>query len=221
MIFAGLDPSAKAENVSGLCLMDAEKNILELRKWHTREELLRLFLPYQKEIRWVGIDGPLQPPHELYPCCFEENSGDCPHEQTTPFKGRYCEFLLNKNGFRCFTTSKNGFAKSWALRCFKLNEFLTAEGYRTVEVFPHASRRILFPDLVGKKQTSQNRKMLRQKLRKEGLKFPPKELVYTHDELDAVMAAYTVFLKEKGQTLALGDWRDGFVGIPRTDLKYF
>jgi predicted nuclease with RNAse H fold len=130
-------------------------------------------------------------------------------------KGRYCEYLLNKNGYHCFVTSRNSFVRPWIYRCFLLNDFLIKQGFTVLEVFPYATRRILFPELTGKKQQLEFRRTLYKELQKWGLFFPGSGQPYSHDELDAALAAVTVLLHSQNKTKLLGDAQDGFVCVPR------
>jgi len=185
-----------------------------LGRWKSFEEILEILTPFQQQLEYVGIDGPLQPPHELGRCCFTSEFEKCGHRQTGGIKGRYCEYLLNKNGYRCFVTSRNSFVRQWVFRCFLLNDFLTAQGFATLEVFPYAARRILFPALTGKKQKLEFRQTLQKELQKWGLVFPVSGRLYSHDELDAALAAVTGLLHSQNKTRLLGDERDGFICIP-------
>lgn len=220
LIVAGVDPSAGSGKPSGLCVLRPDKTILFLGKWHTFEELETLLTFYEVGKNSVGIDGPLQPPHELDFCCFESKIPACTHRQTTPFKGRYCEYLLNRNGFRCFVTSRDSFAKLWMRRCFRLNEFLHSRGFRPMEVYPTAVRKILFPGITGKKQQRKSREELQTRLREWGIRFPDERRIYSHDELDAVLAAITVWLFHRGRTVRVGDERDGYIILPKVKLEY-
>jgi predicted nuclease with RNAse H fold len=195
--------------------MDVNKNVHYLGKWWEFNDILKLFYEISGNIVQIGIDGPLQPPYELDLCCFSGNSQSCAHFQTTTYKGRYCEYLLMKNGFRCYMTSKNSFAKNWILRCFELNQFLTSYSFQTIEVFPSATQKISFPQLKGKKQLKSSRESLEASLRKWGITFPELSSLYTHDELDSVLAAVTVLLYHKKGVIALGDDRDGHIYIPK------
>ena len=219
IIVAGVDPSASSHKPSGVCVLRSDKAILLLDKWFTFGELAALLSGHGVVKNGVGIDGPLQPPAELDFCCFEEKSPACSHRQTTSYKGRYCEYLLNKNGFRCFVTSKDSFAKSWMRRCFRLNEFLHSLGYRPLEVYPTAVRKILFPEVTGKKQLLVNRRKLQESLKSWGIQFPDEKKIYSHDELDAVLAALTVWLFHRGKAISIGDERDGFIILPQVKLN--
>ena len=213
IMYVGLDPSASARKKSGMCILNRKKKIQFIGKWSHFEEIDEVLKQIDAKKYLIGIDGPLQLPHELELCCFSSPS-TCNHRQTSAYKGRYCESLLIKKGYRCFMTSKNSFVKSWILRCLKLNKFLQIRSYDTLEVFPFATRQIIFPDLSGKKQTLQFRKTLLSHLQRWKVHFPLEDRVYSHDELDAVLAAMTALLHGRHQTEMIGDERDGFIVIP-------
>ncbi len=217
MIFVGIDPSAGERNPSGICFMDKSFRIILINKWWTLNDLDAILKPLSNRIRFIGIDGPLQPPHELDYCCFKDSVLPCHHKQTTPFKGRYCEKILNQFGFRCFVTSKNSFAKIWIKRCFEIDHHLRSEGYLTLEVYPTAVRKILFPELKGKKKSLNFRKHLQKLIEESGIQIPQNKRVYSDDELDAVLAAYTVVLHEQKKTIVIGDEKDGFIILPKTE----
>lgn len=217
-LFAGLDPSASDQKASGICLLDSYKKVLHIGKWYEFKEILPLIPSDKKEIILVAIDGPLQPPHELDWCCFSSKMAACDHLQTTPYKGRYGEYILNKMGFRCFVTSRNSFAKKWMLRCFQLNHFLIDKGLQTIEVFPSATKKLLFPFLKGKKQLKSNRKKLLKALKKWGLRFSDPSIVYSHNELDAVLAALTAYLHDQGESISVGNSSDGYIIVPKENL---
>jgi predicted nuclease with RNAse H fold len=212
--FAGIDPSASSEKYSGLCLMDEQKVVQFIGRWKLFEEMFAILKPYQPQLEYIGIDGPLQPPHELGRCCFAVGSDQCGHQQSGRFKGRYCEYLLIKKGYRCFLTTRDSFVRPWVYRCFLLNDFLKEHHFNTVEVFPYATRRILFPNFKGKKQQKEFRRALQTELQDWGLILPSSGRVYSHDELDAALAALTVLLHFQHKSRLLGDERDGFICIP-------
>ncbi len=220
MWFAGIDPSASEHKPSGLCLLDQHLEVVFLGKRTGDREILQLLRTAAEPLYAVGIDGPLQPPHELKECCFRTDPPTCAHTQTTPYKGRYCEHLLMRNGFRCFPTSKNSFARRWIWRCFRLNRLLQENGFTTLEVYPTATRKILFPELTGKKQLRRNRVVLQHKLQQIGIQFPGEEKLFSHHELDALLAAYTVYLHWQGKTIAAGDSLDGYIILPETSLRF-
>ena len=220
ILFIGLDPSASATKASGISIITAVGKVSLLGTWLDFSNLSKIIDTYPFSSGTIAIDGPLQPPHELKRCCFSAESANCPHQQTTPFKGRYCEQLLLKHGYRCFVSSKSNFAKKWIERCFRLNDFLHGLALETIEVFPHATRKILFPELTGRKQKREFRQRLQASLTGLGIKLPVHPRIFSHDELDAVLAAITNVLYVQGKTDKLGDDRDGYIHIPKNRVTH-
>jgi predicted nuclease with RNAse H fold len=95
-----------------------------------------------------------------------------------------------------------------------LNRLCNDLSFRTFEVYPTATRKILFPDLTEKKQLKAGRKKLMDKLAGCGVSFPCQSQIYTHDEMDAALAAFTVLLHDNGSSIALGNHLDGFIVLP-------
>jgi predicted nuclease with RNAse H fold len=219
-LYVGLDPSASSVKPSGICVLNQQGNIHHIGKWSEFSEISDLLESLMGTVRFVAIDGPIQLPHELDLCCFSSDSEDCKHRQTTPFKGRYCEQLLLRRGFRCYLTSRNSFAKKWVQRCYRLNSFLKGCGFQPIEVFPYATRKLLFPDLQGKKQHTSSKIQLQSKLVGFGIVLPVGQKVYSHDELDAVLAAITGLLHAQNRTESLGDNLDGYIIIPCPNISH-
>jgi len=92
-------------------------------------------------------------------------------------------------------------------RGIKLRKILEKKGYKVIEVYPGATQDIL---KVARKNVSL--KKLRSGLKKLGIKVERREL--THDELDAVTAAFTGYLHLKGKTISLGDKKEGVIVVP-------
>ena len=116
-IFVGVDPSAGPSKPSGICLLNENKKIVYAGRWNHQKEICEILASVSGKPCITGIDGPLKLPHELDLCCFADTGSDCGHKQTTSYKGRQCEYLLIKRGYRCFLTSKNSFVKPWVRRC--------------------------------------------------------------------------------------------------------
>ncbi len=215
-LFAGIDPSASSSRASGFCILDDSGNIVSLGKWYYFEELAEILHPFGEKIQSVGIDGPLQLPLGLHPCCFAGES--CDHRQQRIEKGRICERILIRRGFSCFLTTRNSFVKSWVLRCLELGRFLSGCSYQVIEVFPYAARKILFPELTGSKQKREFRQKLQTALLAAGYRLPDEGRIYTHDELDAVLAAVTARLADSGKAEKIGEKEDGFIYIPCSEI---
>lgn len=88
-----------------------------------------------------------------------------------------------------------------------------------MEVFPYATRKILFTNLEGKKQQKAFRIMLQSHLKNFGIDFPLRPKVYSHDELDSVLAAVTGLLHAQSKSETLGDDLDGYIVIPCSGIS--
>jgi predicted nuclease with RNAse H fold len=86
----------------------------------------------------------------------------------------------------------------------RLKERLQGEGFRVVEVFPGGAQ-----DVLGLPRKHHNLDGLREGLRRLGLRGIPDDA--THDELDAVTAAYVGWLFLNGRGEVLGEEGDGIV----------
>jgi predicted nuclease with RNAse H fold len=84
-----------------------------------------------------------------------------------------------------------------------------------MEVYPYASKVRLFGRPIPKKTTKAGRQWLRQRL--EGLVPGLREhrRPLGHDQLDAIVAAYTAYLHGRGQAEAVGDPQEGVIYVPK------
>jgi len=99
-------------------------------------------------------------------------------------------------------------------RGIKLRKILEKNGYKVIEVYPGATQDIL---KIARKNVSL--KKLREGLEKLGIKIEKREL--THDELDAITAAFTGYLHLKGMSLSLGNEKEGVIIVPKIIGKSF
>ncbi len=99
-------------------------------------------------------------------------------------------------------------------RALALRKRLVGRGHEVIEVYPYASKVRLFGLPIPKKVTKAGRQWLRQRL--EGLVPGLREYgrPLSHDELDAIVAAYTAYLHGQGQAEAVGDCEEGFIYVP-------
>ncbi len=160
----------------------------------------------------VAIDSPLFLPRGL--CCLDE---DCPHRSCKEWNGekRVAERELYRQGIRLYWTTRKTFIKAMIYRSMALRRTLEAQGIPVIEVYPHASKVRLFGLPIPKKTTKAGRQWLHDRL--EGLVpgLPEHGRLLSHDELDAIVAAYTAYLHGQGQAEAVGDREEGVIYVPR------
>jgi predicted nuclease with RNAse H fold len=104
-------------------------------------------------------------------------------------------------------------------RSMALRRTLEAQGIPVIEVYPYASKVRLFSRPIPKKSTRAGRQWLRQRL--EGLVPGLREHDgrLGHDQLDAIVAAYTAYLHGQSQAEAVGDPQEGVIYVPSARVR--
>lgn len=213
-VFGGIDPAGSETKASGVALMDGAGERILVARVHTDAEIIAFFRPYLQCLRYLGLDGICKLPDGLHPCCVEPQGPPCACQQTAPRPGRTAEWALSSLGIGCFYTTKRAFAKSWIARSLCLFTQLTAAGFTVLEIYPYATKRRLFGRHLPNKATRVGRQMLYTSIQGLGITLE-EDHFYNHDELDAVLVAYTAYLHAQGGTIELGEEIDGTVVIPR------
>ncbi len=158
----------------------------------------------------VGIDAPLGLPRGLG--CLEEPCA-CGHCQLGPAKLRACELELRRRlGVGCFFTTKRSIIKGMVYRGMALRVRLERVGCTVLEVYPYATRVVLWGKPPYRKQTVAGRTWTSQRLRGIVRGLPSQHL--GHDQADAVLAAYTCYLYAQGQAELLGGPDEGQICVP-------
>lgn len=140
---------------------------------------------------------------------------------------------------------QTGFALFKRLRSMGFNFFVTGEKMRKrvmVEVQPHASYSVLLERRPFLKRTLEGRMQRQLVLYLEGLDLPsplsaleeitrhhlltgylPLDDLYEHDQLDALIAAYTAYLAgvDPERVSQVGDRKEGLITLPVAKLKDF
>ncbi|MDZ7392958.1 MAG: DUF429 domain-containing protein [candidate division KSB1 bacterium] len=211
VLYGGIDPSGSSARPSGVAVLDGRLQVVDAGLGRTDEEIVGFFTPYRLRLFAVGLDGPCVLPIGLHECCFAA-SPTCDHDQPNGRKGRFCELELARRGIGCFFTVKNSFAKGWVLRSLRLYRQLCAVGLRVVEIYPYATKRLLLGAQLPAKQTRRGRLYLGQMLSRLGVSVPED---LSHHELDAIVAAYTVYLLARDLAEMVGDEAEGYIVIPK------
>lgn len=199
--FLGIDLSSKKP--SAYFSINDEADVLDYGFFKDDKEIIEFVERTKPNL--IAIDSPLALPKGL--CCLEM---DCPC--SSPFKGRSAERELASLGFPCFFTTKNSIIKEMVLRGISLRKGLTENGYKVIEVYPYASKVILFKERPPCKTTKEGRIFLQKKIT---LLFPslPQQVI-EHNLADAAISAYTAYLHYQGRTKILGEEEDGTIVIP-------
>jgi predicted nuclease with RNAse H fold len=207
-LYLGIDPTSAPSRPSAFAVLDDQGSLRDLGLVREDDDILALARRWRP--RCLAIDAPLSLPQGM--CCLEES---CPCAPASPDGLRAAERALLNEGIGLFRTTKRSIIKAMVYRAMRLRWALEQWGYALMEVYPYASKVRLFGRPIPKKTTKAGRQWLRERL--EGLVPCLAEHGHplSHDELDAIVAAYTVYLHDQGQAEAVGDREEGFIYVPR------
>ena len=193
MIVIGIDLAGSENRNTGICVLN-EKLEAKCFVVHKDEEIIDLIEKFKPDL--IAIDAPLSLP-----------KGRKSLDKKEEIHFRECDKKLFELGIKFFPITL-GPMRMLTKRGIKLRKILEGKGYEVIEVYPGATQDIL---KISRKGVSLRR--LREGLERLGIKIDKKEL--THDELDAITAAYTGYLHLKKLSLSLGDPKEGIIVIPR------
>lgn len=209
MTVIGVDLRATAKRLSTAVGLDDH---LKLVKWDTfarDAELLELVVAQQPSV--VAIGSPLTLPSGL--CCLDST---CECALALPqAKGRLCEIELSRLGISCFYTNKWSIIRDLINRGVQLKHRLNELGFHVIEVFPHATKVMLFGDNLPRKKSAQSLPFLEEKLTTLIPDFDGRSEALDHNTCDAALSAYTGFLYLGDGTDCLGSPGEGVVIIPK------
>jgi hypothetical protein len=193
--YLGVDPTSSAARPSGYAVLDEQARLVAVGLVATDEEILSLASHWRP--RLVGLDAPLSWPFDL------------------ESKGRQCELLLAHEGIGIFRTMRQKpIIGRLVDRGIELAAAVRARGFEVIEVYPYGSKVRLFGRRIPKKTTPEGRAWLRQRLEALVRGLTAHQGLLTHDELDAVVAAYTALLRDHGLTEEVGDPAEGQICLP-------
>jgi predicted nuclease with RNAse H fold len=108
-------------------------------------------------------------------------------------------------------------ADEWMRVGFRLFQELAAAGHAPIEVYPHAGFRLLAGRALPRKTTAAGRRKRAVILAAERVAAPSMD-VWTHDALDATMAALLALRAGDGTAVPVGCGHDGSaIWVPRVD----
>jgi len=207
--YLGIDPASGPQRPSAFAVLDDQGSLHDLGLVREDDDILALARRWRP--RYLAIDAPLSLPKGM--CCLEES---CPCAPASPDGLKAAERALLKEGIGLFRTTKRSIIKAMVYRAIRLRRALEERGYAVMEVYPYASKVRLFGRPIPKKTTKAGRQWLRQRLEGlvPGLREHRRSL--SHDELDAIVAAYTAYLHGQGQVEAVGEREEGAIYVPKT-----
>jgi len=192
--YLGVDLTSSEARPSGYAVLDGQAHLAAVGLAATDEEILSLAERWRP--RLLALDAPLSWPLE------------------PASKGRQCELLLAREGVGTFRTTQRTIIRALVERGIALSAEMRSRGFEVIEVYPYGSKVRLFGRPIPRKTTPEGRTWLRRRLETLVPNLAERKVTLTHDELDAVMAAYTALLRDRGQTEDLGDPNEGRICLP-------
>lgn len=204
----GVDLSASSKRPSAYAVLDERATLCHLDNFATIDELL-----YAVEVHkptQIAIDAPLSLPLGM-DCLEETHSCSSRLEQ----KGRTAEQELARMHIGCFFTTKRSIIKGLIYRGMQINQELVQRSYQVIEVYPYATKVILFGDKIPPKNSARGLAFLKERLLNLVGGLEPYIDHLNHDACDAILAAYTASLYNDDRTDSLGTAEEGYIVVPK------
>ena len=208
MICTGIDLTSSPRRLSAYAVLHDDGALAEVGLAREDAELLALAERWRPRI--VAVDAPLSPPRGL--CCLEEA---CPCRPSAPGGLKAAERELFRQGISLYATTKRSIIKVMIKRAMALRLMLEARGYVVLEVYPYAAKVRLWGKGMPRKTTRAGREWLREKLDGMVPGLRQHEGRLGHDQLDAIVAAYTAYLYGRDRAEGVGDHDEGLIWVPR------
>jgi predicted nuclease with RNAse H fold len=205
MLYLGLDPTSSESKPSGWAALGGSAELLGVGGVRSDAELLTLVDCWRPRV--VAIDAPLSLPRGL--CCLEE-ACSC---RAVALKA--AERELFRRGISLYATTKRSIIKAMVYRAIGLRRALEARGIPVIEVYPYAAKVRLWGKPIPKKTTPVGRQWLRERLDDLVPGLAEHEGRLGHDQLDAIVAAYTAYLYDRDLAEGVGDADEGLIWVPR------
>jgi len=185
MTVMGIDLSASEKRNSGVCLLVNLKAKTFLARLD--DELVGLAMRFRPKL--IAIDAPLSLPAEGSSSGF-----------------RLCDLELLRRGIRILPLNF-GAMRELTERGIRLKERLELEGFKVIEVFPGGAQ-----DVLGLPRKQKDLTKLKEGLKQLGLEGIEPDV--SHDEVDAVTAAFVGWLWLNGFAELVSDGQGGGIVMP-------
>ncbi len=209
MSVLGVDLRASSKKPSSFAVLDTQSHLTELSSFYEDSELIKLVDDLQPDL--VAIGAPLNLPSGF--CCLDQTC-DC-RFSVSDRKGRLLELELAKMGISCFYTNKGSIIRDLIYRGIHLSNMLRESGHTVIEVYPHATKMLLFGDKVPPKNSAISVSYMIGHLTPlvSGMERHADDL--DRNTCDAIINAYTGQLHAQSKTDVLGDPEEGILVLPK------
>ncbi|PKB71010.1 MAG: hypothetical protein BZY87_07935 [SAR202 cluster bacterium Io17-Chloro-G6] len=212
MSVLGIDLRASSKKPSAVAILDSDSRLTELGSCHKDSELTELVGKVRPDL--IAIGAPLNLPSGF--CCLDK-SCDCQFS-ISGRKGRLLELELAKMGISCFYTNKGSIIRELIYRGIRLSQYLKVEGYNVIEVYPYATKMLLFGDKLPPKNSAASLSYMISHLTPlvSGMEDHTDDL--DRNTCDAIINAYTGQLHAQADTDVLGDPEEGMLVLPKLPI---
>ena len=209
MAVLGVDLRASRKKPSSIAILDSQSHLTELASFFEDNELIKVVDNINPDV--VAIGAPLNLPSGF--CCLDQ-SCEC-HFSEPNRKGRLLELELAKMGISCFYTNKGSIIRELIYRGIQLSQMLRDAGHNVIEVYPHASKMLLFGDKVPPKNSAVSISYMIGHLTPlvSGMEDHANDL--DRNRCDSIINAYTGQLHAQSNTDILGDPNEGVLVLPK------
>ena len=194
---------------SSLAVLNHQSHIVHLGLFNTDYELLQLVGTYEPAL--IAIGSPL---------CLPSGFADLEPSATAPAvppenRGRQLERELASIGIPCFFTGKGSIIRPLIYRGIGLKDELQHQGYEVIEVYPHATKVILFGEQALPRKGSRSTAYLKEQLSTRVSGLDTYSGTLNKNSSDALLNAYTALLHMREGTDLLGSPHEGMLIIPK------
>lgn len=206
----GIDLTGTPKRATACAWLSDDMSGVDLADVHTDAALVALAQRHRPDI--IAIDAPLGFPNGWgcldQPCCC----GAC--ADPTADRRRACEVELRQRGIACYWTTRRSIIKGMIYRALGLVPRLAATGAQVIEVYPFGAKVRVWGRPLPKKSTPEGAVWYDARVRSLAPVLATHSALLTHDQVDAVLAAYTGLLHRAGRTEVLGLPHEGEIVLP-------
>ena len=209
MFYMGIDLKTSTKQSSSYSVLDSDSHLKHIGSFSHNQGLLELADRIRPRI--IAIGSPLSLPEGL--CCLEPA---CECRLASPArKGRQAELDLARMGISCFFTNKGSIVRKLVYRAIEISRALGELGHQPIEVYPHATKVILFGDKVPSKNRPESLTFMRERL--PNLVNGVDEHLESLDRgaCDALINAHTALLHDREETDLVGSDEEGYIALPK------
>ena len=206
-IFLGVDLTSSEKKKTACAVVDGVGRLVEVVRAKRSSDIVALADNHRPQT--VAVDAPLGYPRGMD--CLEET---CACRSVWPDSGRRADREVSALGISIYFVTKRTFIKDLVYRAVQLKADLEERGHHMIEVYPHASKVRLFGLTPPKKTTPAGRLFLSDEVGNLVGTEEVESRKLTHDDYDAIIAAYTGVLHHLGRTDTLGEPDEGAIVIP-------